>query len=127
MRDMVLAEQQFPEPYMDFVAEAVETVPNISHKNQMCSFIDTKKCMFGEKRTTIVPVNGNGERIATLILARYDRDFNDDDLLLAEYAAAISTAVPLTCLYAVSNLLFLIVLRKPIGDKLSRIRKKYGL
>lgn len=89
MRDMVLAEQQFPEPYMDFVAEAVETVPNISHKNQMCSFIDTKKCMFGEKRTTIVPVNGNGERIATLILARYDRDFNDDDLLLAEYAAAV--------------------------------------
>ena len=46
---------------------------------------------------------------------------------LHEYAAAISTAVPLTCLYAVSNLLFLIVLRKPIGDKLSRIRKKYGL
>jgi len=45
--------------------------------------------MFGEKRTTIVPVNGNGERIATLILARYDRDFNDDDLLLAEYAAAV--------------------------------------
>ena len=36
-----------------------------------------------------MPVNGNGERIATLILARYDRDFNDDDLLLAEYAAAV--------------------------------------
>ncbi len=49
------------------------------------------------------------------------------EFTLAEYAAAISTAVPLTCLYAVSNLLFLIVLRKPIGDKLSRIRKKYGL
>jgi len=89
MRDLVLKDQRFPDKYMDFVKEAMETVPNISHKEQMCSFIDTKKCMYGEKRTTIVPVNGNGERIATLILARYDRDFNDDDLLLAEYAAAV--------------------------------------
>ncbi|MEE3456181.1 MAG: GTP-sensing pleiotropic transcriptional regulator CodY, partial [Succiniclasticum sp.] len=89
MRDMVLADQRFPEKYMEFVKETTETNSNISHKEQKCSFIDTKKCMYGEKRTTIVPVNGNGERIATLILARYDRDFNDDDLLLAEYAAAV--------------------------------------
>ena len=84
MRDMVLADQRFPEKYMEFVQETTETNPNISHKEQKCSFLDTKKCMYGEKRTTIVPVNGNGERIATLILARYDSDFNDDDLLLAE-------------------------------------------
>lgn len=89
MRDMVLADQRFPEKYMELVGETTETNSNISHKEQMCSFIDDKKCMYGEKRTTIVPVNGNGERIATLILARYDRDFNDDDLLLAEYAAAV--------------------------------------
>ena len=89
MRDMVLADQRFPEKYMELVRETTETNSNISHKEQMCSFIDDKKCMYGEKRTTIVPVNGNGERIATLILARYDRDFNDDDLLLAEYAAAV--------------------------------------
>ena len=89
MRDMVLANQRFPEKYMEFVRETTETQPNISHKEQMCSFIDSKKCMYGEKRTTIVPVKGNGERIATLILARYDRDFNDDDMLLAEYAAAV--------------------------------------
>lgn len=89
MRDLVLEGQRFPETYMEFVKETMETLPNISHKEHMCSFIDTKKCIYGEKRTTIVPVNGNGERIATLILARYDRDFNDDDLLLAEYAAAV--------------------------------------
>ena len=89
MRDMVLANQRFPGKYMEFVRETTETQPNISHKEQKCSFIDTKKCMYGEKRTTIVPVNGNGKRIATLILARYDRDFNDDDMLLAEYAAAV--------------------------------------
>ena len=49
------------------------------------------------------------------------------EFTLHEYGAAILSAVPLTCLYAFSNLLFLMILRKPIGDKLSRIRKKYGL
>lgn len=43
------------------------------------------------------------------------------------YRAALLAAFPMTCLYALSNLLFLLVLRKPIGDKLLRIHKKYGL
>lgn len=89
MRDLVLQNNRFPEKYMIYVRQTVETEPNISHEDHMCSFIDDKKCIYGDKRTTIVPVNGNGDRIATLILARYDRDFNDDDLLLAEYAAAV--------------------------------------
>lgn len=89
MRDMVLEGQCFPPKYMNLVKDTTETLSNISHKEHMCSFDDAKKCLYGDKRTTIVPVNGNGERIATLILARYDRDFNDDDLLLAEYAAAV--------------------------------------
>lgn len=46
---------------------------------------------------------------------------------LPEYAAALYTALPYTALYAVSNLLFLMLFAKPVGDKLSRIRKKYGL
>lgn len=89
IRDLVLANHEFPENYMEFVNSKRETAPNISHQEYMCSFVDEKKCPYGEKRTTIVPINGHGERIGTLILARYDRDFNDDDLLLAEYAAAV--------------------------------------
>ena len=49
------------------------------------------------------------------------------EFTLREYAAAISTAVPLTVLYAVSNLIFLMLFAKPVGDKLERVRKKYGL
>lgn len=44
-----------------------------------------------------------------------------------EYGAALYTAIPHTVLYAVSNLIFLMLFAKPVGDKLSRIRKKYGL
>ena len=45
----------------------------------------------------------------------------------AAYLAACGTALPLTALYAVSNFIFLALLAKPIGQKLARIEKKYGL
>ena len=43
------------------------------------------------------------------------------------YLAAIGSALPFTVTYAVSNVLFLFLLGKPIGQKLSRIKLKYGL
>ena len=49
------------------------------------------------------------------------------EFTLHEYAAALMTALPYTVLYAVSNLLFLMIFTKPIGEKLARIQKKYGL
>ncbi len=43
------------------------------------------------------------------------------------YASAIISALPFTALYAVSNAVFLLVLSKPIGNKLNRIKIKYGV
>ncbi len=43
------------------------------------------------------------------------------------YLAAMMTAVPYTMSYAVSNVLFLTLLAKPFGEKLERIRIKYGV
>lgn len=43
------------------------------------------------------------------------------------YGAAVLTAVPHTCLYAVSNFLFLFWMAKPFGEKLQRIQIKYGI
>ena len=37
----------------------------------------------------IVPIYGVGRRIGTLIIARYEEEFSDDDLLLAEYGATV--------------------------------------
>ena len=42
------------------------------------------------KHFTIVPIYGVGRRIGTLIIARYEEDFTDDDLLLAEYGATVA-------------------------------------
>lgn len=46
---------------------------------------------------------------------------------LSHYTAALVAALPHTLLYAVSNFFFLWFLSKPFGEKLERIRIKYGL
>ncbi len=89
MREQVLAHMHFPAGYMNFAMGSSETISNISHTEHDCTFVGGTKCPYGNKRTTIVPVFGKGERIGTLILAKYDRDFTEDDLLLGEYASAV--------------------------------------
>ena len=42
------------------------------------------------------------------------------------YAAALGTAIPYTIAYAVSNVIFLNLLARPFGEKLERVRIKYG-
>ena len=46
---------------------------------------------------------------------------------LSLYLAAIVTAIPHTILYAVSNVLLLVFFHRPFGEKLTRIRRKYGI
>ncbi len=43
------------------------------------------------------------------------------------YFAKMLTALPHTILYAVSNVIFLLLFAKSFGQKLERVRKKYGL
>lgn len=43
------------------------------------------------------------------------------------YGAALITAIPYTASYCISNVLFLYFLAKPFGDKLERIKIKYGV
>lgn len=43
------------------------------------------------------------------------------------YLGAIMTALPHTVLYAVSNFLFLYLFAKPFGEKMTRIKLKYGV
>ncbi len=43
------------------------------------------------------------------------------------YLGAITTALPYTASYVASNVLFLLLLAKPFGKKLSRVKQKYGI
>ena len=42
-----------------------------------------------EKKTTIVPILGSGQRLGTLVLSRYNHVYEDEDLVIAEYSATV--------------------------------------
>ena len=46
---------------------------------------------------------------------------------LSYYAASIKSAAGFTLLYALSNVIFLLLLAKPLGRKLERMKIKYGI
>lgn len=43
------------------------------------------------------------------------------------YTLALVSAVPFTIVYAISNVIFLLLLTKPISEKLERVKLKYGM
>lgn len=80
----------FPKHYVQWLKKIDETSANLRSKTGDCAFgEEITACKFNGKNTTIVPIYGVGERIGTLIVAKYNEDFSDDDLLLAEYGAAV--------------------------------------
>lgn len=89
MRDNVLLQGEFPERYVDWLLRINETSPNLSLEGGKCSFSEGTQCLFNDKYTTIVPIHGVGERIGTLIVAKFHSEFSADDLILAEYGATV--------------------------------------
>ena len=51
----------------------------------------------------------------------------DGTFNLLRYKATIISSLPITAEYAISNAVFLLLLSKTIGEKLGRIKRKYGL
>lgn len=89
LQERVLDKGVFPEYYVDFVMSISSTMSNALHTEKDCFFGDDVACLFENKKTTIVPIYGNGDRLGTLVVAKAQDDFTDEDLLLAEYAATV--------------------------------------
>ena len=90
MLENVVRPGVFPKHYVQWLKKIDETSSNLRSKTGDCAFgEENSDCMFNGKNTTIVPIYGVGERIGTLIVAKYNDEFDDDDVLLAEYGAAV--------------------------------------
>ena len=88
VKDEIIENMRFPEEYNNSLLNINETKANLTNKN-ICVFQDNKDCEIENKISTIVPINGNRERLGTLLLARFDKEFTEDDLVLVEYSATI--------------------------------------
>ncbi|MDZ5034323.1 GTP-sensing pleiotropic transcriptional regulator CodY, partial [Clostridium perfringens] len=88
MKNQVIDEKRFPKEYNDNLLNIHESIANLNNKG-LCVFEGQGSCIMKDKITTIVPIIGNRERLGTLMLARFGEEFTDEDLVLAEYSAAI--------------------------------------
>ena len=85
----MLEERKFPEDYTKKVLGIEETTANLDIDNPHTVFPVENRDLFKNGLTTIVPIIGGGERLGTLILGSLTEEFNEDDLLLAEYGATV--------------------------------------
>ncbi len=89
MRDIVESPEGFPEDFNESLLRMNETQANFCQTVNVCVFSHDKKCKFNNKVTTVVPIVGAGSRLGTLVLAKFDQHFTDEDLILAEYGATV--------------------------------------
>lgn len=82
-------DRKFPEEYTNRLFDVRETSSNLDVDSDHTVFPVENRELFKDGLTTIVPIVGGGERLGTLILARLKEDFQDDDLILAEYGATV--------------------------------------
>ncbi len=85
----LLADNHFPDDYNKTLLGYHETRANIINKENMCIIDNKKKCAVGTNYSTILPVNGSGERLGTVILGKYNEEFTEADLVLAEYGSTV--------------------------------------
>lgn len=81
--------ERFPEAYNDALLKVDETTTDFHMKANTCVFEGGHSCIFMGKKTTVVPILGGGERLGTLVCAKFEKDFEDRDLVLAEYGATV--------------------------------------
>lgn len=84
----IIKERRFPKEYNDELLAINKTSSNL--KNEIdCVFDDIYNCDYNNKTSTIVPINSLGDRLGTLVLARFGSGFDTADLILAEYSATV--------------------------------------
>lgn len=89
MRDIIERLEQFPEEYNENLLTLNETHANFCQTANACVFCKDVRCKFNNKVSTVVPIVGGGERLGTLVVAKFAINFTDGDLILAEYGAAV--------------------------------------
>lgn len=80
-------EKMFPQNYNESLLKINETKYNITEDDLLEIFINDIDSY--SKFVAIIPINGNGIRLGTLVIARREGLFNEEDVVLAEYAATV--------------------------------------
>lgn len=85
----MIEERRFPQEYNNLLLKEDETIANITLDSPLTVFPSEMRGILDKAYTTLVPVVAGGERLGTLLLARLNNEFVDDDLILGEYGATV--------------------------------------
>lgn len=86
MRQM-LADGRMPAEYVETVNMIRESQINVED-SATCSYSHTP-CRYPNRQTIYTPIYGMGERLGSLLIARFGEKFTTKDLVLAEYLATV--------------------------------------
>lgn len=80
-----------PEAYNAQILKIDETTPNVTPEADLVLTTDEATLTIQQSLTCLVPVNGGGERLGTLLAVRTNgsQPFSDEDLILIEYGATV--------------------------------------
>lgn len=85
--EKLLQDNVMPDSYVERLNMASESIVNVTDEG-LCAYSD-RQCTYSNKHVVYVPISGMGERLGTLILARFGEPFTIKDLVLAEYLATV--------------------------------------
>ncbi|MDY0234458.1 MAG: GTP-sensing pleiotropic transcriptional regulator CodY [Gudongella sp.] len=84
----IVKDRKFPKKYNEELLRINETSENIKEVTD-CVFDHITECNYPDKITTVIPINSGGNRLGTLVIARFGEEFNVSDLILCEYSATV--------------------------------------
>lgn len=87
--NQMLEDRHIPSEYTEKLMDVKQTESNIDIDDDLSVFPPENRDAFIDSKTTIFPVLGGGERLGTLVLGRVSDEFNENDLVLGEYAATV--------------------------------------
>jgi transcriptional pleiotropic repressor len=89
LQQMVEEKRRIHSEYNRIMMSIQETISISDQNNPYSSMTKKLDDVFELKHVTAIPINGGGQRIGTLVIARLEDTFIDDDLILAEYGSTI--------------------------------------
>jgi transcriptional pleiotropic repressor len=84
----VLKAEKFPGDFNDRLLRVLDTT-TFKQEAGHCVFDSEIGCLFAEQELSIVPINGAGERLGSLIAAKFEQPFGEEDFVLVEYGATV--------------------------------------
>ena len=89
LKEDILLEERFPSDYAEALLRLNETSANVTQTDASCIFRRGEGCIEQGKVSTVLPITAGGDRLGTLLVARFGKHFDDSDLVLAEFAATV--------------------------------------